>query len=119
MLSKVSTKGYKVLIGIDDIAKTDEMVRFLSILGSLLIEPNQNVRFICTGLSKNIEDFVSVPHLSFFVRNESIKMKPLDLHSIAQKYRQLLGVTREEAVSLAQFTKGYAYAYQVLGGDIF
>ncbi len=115
MLNKANSKGYKVLIGIDDIAKTDEMVRFLSILGTILIEPNHNVRFICTGLSKNIEDFVSVPHLSFFVRNESIKMKPLDLHSIAQKYRQLLEVTREEAISLAQFTKGYAYAYQVLG----
>lgn len=115
MLNKANVKGYKVLIGIDDIAKTDEMVRFLSILGTLLLEPANNIRFICTGLSKNIEDFVSVPHLSFFVRNESIKMKPLDVHSIVQKYRKLLGITREDAIRLAQFTKGYAYAYQVLG----
>ena len=115
MIKKAAKMGYHILIGIDDIAKTDEMIRFLSILGTILMEPEQNVRFICTGLSKNIEDFVNVPHLSFFVRNESIKMKPLEPHSMTQKYRQLLGISREDAINLARFTKGYAYGYQVLG----
>ncbi len=115
MLEQTKQHGYKILIGIDDIAKTEEMVRFLSILGTIIIEPNANVRFICTGLSKNIEDFVNVPHLSFFVRNEAVKIKPLDLHSIAYKYHQLLDVSVDNAIELAKFTKGYAYGYQVLG----
>lgn len=115
MLRKAKQKGYKVLIGVDDIAKTDEMIRFLSTLGMILMEQDYDVRFICTGLSRNIADFVNVPHLSFFVRNESIKMKPLDNHEMTAKYRKLLGVTHDEAVALAQFTKGYAYGYQVLG----
>lgn len=115
MLVKAKKMGYHILIGIDDIAKTEDMVRFLSVLGTVLMEPDKDVRFICTGVSKNIEDFVRVPHLSFFVRNESILMKPLDVHAIAEKYRSLLGASREEAVALARFTKGYAYAYQVLG----
>lgn len=115
MLKKAKQKGYRVLIGIDDIAKTEETVQFLSTLGMILMEPDYDVRFICTGLSKNIEDFVNVPHLSFFVRNESIKMKPLDKHEMTAKYRKLLGVTHDEAVALAAFTKGYAYGYQVLG----
>lgn len=115
MLSKASENGYRILIGVDDIARSDDMVRFLSILGAVLMEKGTDVRFICTGLSKNIEDFVSLPHLSFFVRNESIVMKPLDLHAIVHQYRELLHATREEAVALARFTEGYAYAYQVLG----
>ena len=115
MLVKATEKGYRILIGVDDISKTDEMVRFLSILGDVLMENKIDVRFICTGLSKNIEDFVSVPHLSFFVRSDSVLMKPLDYHSIAKKYRQLLDITHEDAVNLALFTKGYAYGYQVLG----
>ena len=115
MLLKVSKEKYNVLVGIDDIAKTDEMVKFLSLLGTIIMDPQINIGFICTGLSKNIEDFVNLPYLSFFVRSESITMKSLNLHSISQKYRQLLGVSHEDAVELSKFTKGYAYAYQVLG----
>jgi uncharacterized membrane protein len=115
MLTAARAHGIHILIGVDDIARTPEMVNFLSVLGAVFMEPDKDIRFICTGLSKNIEDFVNVPHLSFFVRNESITMRPLDLHSMAYKYRTLLGASREEAVELARFTKGYAYAYQVLG----
>ncbi len=115
MLGLAKENGFRVLIGIDDIAKSDNMVEFLSIIGTILMEPDKDVRFICTGISKNIEDFVTVPHLSFFVRNESIVMRPLDLHAIAAKYRVLLGASKEEAAKMARFTEGYAYAYQVLG----
>ena len=115
MLAAAKKHGYHVLIGIDDIAKSHTMVDFLSVLGSTLLEADKDIRFICTGISKNIEDFVSLPHLSFFVRSDSIVMTPLNLHCIAQKYRELLGASREEAVELARFTDGYAYAYQVLG----
>lgn len=115
MLSQAKKNGYRILIGVDDIARSEDMVRFLSVLGAVLLEKDTDIRFICTGLSKNIEDFVSLPHLSFFVRNESIVMRPLDLHAIVHRYRDLLQATREQAVALARFTEGYAYAYQVLG----
>lgn len=39
---------------------------------------------------------------------------PLPINEIAYKYQLYLGVELEEAASLAKFTKGYAYAYQVL-----
>ena len=115
MLKKAAENEYRVLIGIDDIAKTDRVARFLSILGTVFMEEDKDVRFICTGLEKNIEDFADEPHLSFFVRSESINIKPLDLHNIAGKYRLLLNISYPEAVSLSQFTLGYAYGYQVLG----
>ena len=40
---------------------------------------------------------------------------PLPINEIGYKYQLYLGVELEEAASLAKFTKGYAYAYQVLG----
>lgn len=115
MLTQAKANGFRVLIGIDDIAKSDHMVEFLSIIGTVLMEPDKDVRFLCTGISKNIEEFVTVPHLSFFVRNESIVIKPLDLYAVSARYRELLGASKEDAARLAQFTEGYAYAYQVLG----
>ena len=115
MLRKAADNGYRVLIGIDDLAKTDNVARFLSILGNVFLENDKDVRFVCTGLEKNIEDFLDIPHLSFFVRSESINVGPLNLHNMAGKYRLLLGATHEDAVALSRFTLGYAYGYQVLG----
>lgn len=115
MISKATAEKYKILIGIDDIAKTDNMVKFLSILNDVIIDKDKEIYLVCTGLAKNIEDFVAVPHLSFFVRNESMEINKLNPHEMAYKYQELLSVDQAESIRLAKFTKGYAYAYQVLG----
>ena len=46
MIQKANDKGYKVLVGIDDIAKTPEMVKFLSIWGAMLlgVDEDESVR---------------------------------------------------------------------------
>jgi len=115
MIQKANNKGYKVLVGIDDIAKTPEMVKFLSIWGAMLLEDKKSIYFVCTGLAKNIEDFTDEPNLTFFKRSEPIETGPLNKFEIAAMYRELLGTDEEESVKLAKFTCGYAYAYQVLG----
>lgn len=119
MIQKANDKGYKVLVGIDDIAKTPEMVKFLSIWGSMLMDDKKRIYFVCTGLSKNIEDFTDAPNLTFFKRSEPIETGPLNRYEIALMYRNLLGVDEQESVRLSKFTCGYAYAYQVLGSIYF
>ena len=119
MIQKANDKGYKVLVGIDDIAKTPEMVRFLSIWGAMLLDDKKQIYLLCTGLAKNIEDFTDEPNLTFFKRSEPIETGPLNKYDIALMYRKLLGVGEEESVRLAKFTCGYAYAYQVLGSLYF
>lgn len=115
MISLASKKGYHILIGIDDIAKSKEMTAFLSLIGDMILDRSKNIYLICTGLSKNIEDFVSEPHLSFFVRGDKIDIKHLSLSQITYKYKELLRIPTDKAQEFARFTKGYAYAYQVLG----
>ncbi|MBQ9334311.1 MAG: hypothetical protein IJS12_08275 [Lachnospiraceae bacterium] len=115
MIQKANDEGYKVLVGIDDIAKTTDMVKFLSIWGAMLLDDKKHIYFVCTGLAKNIEDFTDEPNLTFFKRSDPIETGPLDKYEIALMYRKLLGVGEEESVKLARFTCGYAYAYQVLG----
>ena len=119
MIQKANDKGYKVLVGIDDIAKTPEMVKFLSIWGAMLLDDKKKIYFVCTGLTKNIEDFTEEPNLTFFKRSEPIETGPLNKYAIALMYRKLLGVDEAESVKLAKFTCGYAYAYQVLGSLYF
>lgn len=115
MVSIASEKGYRILLGIDDIAKSKEMTVFLSLIGDMILDRSKNIYLVCTGLSKNIEDFASEPHLSFFVRGDKIEIQHLSIPQIAYKYKELLQVSMDKAQELARFTKGYAYAYQVLG----
>ncbi len=119
MIQKANDKGFKILVGIDDIAKTPEMVKFLSILGAMLLDDRKHIYFLCTGLSKNVEDFTEEPNLTFFKRSDPIETGPLNRYEIARMYQKLLEVEEKEAVRLAKFTCGYAYAYQVLGSLYF
>ena len=115
MIQKANDEGYRVLVGIDDIARTPDMSRFLSIWGTMLLDDKKHIYFVCTGLAKNIEDFADEPNLTFFKRSETVETGPLNKYEIARMYHELLGITDEESVKLAKFTSGYAYAYQVLG----
>ena len=119
MIQKANDNGFKVMVGIDDIAKTEEMVKFLSIWGAMLLDDKKKIYFICTGLAKNIEDFTDAPNLTFFKRSDPIEITSLDKFEISLMYRKLLGTNEKESVALAKFTKGYAYAYQVLGSLYF
>ncbi len=115
MIQRANDKGYKLLVGIDDIAKTPDMVKFLSIWGSMLLDDRKHIYLVCTGLAKNIEDFTNEPNLTFFKRSDPIETGPLNKYDIALMYRKLLSVDESESVKMARFTCGYAYAYQVLG----
>lgn len=109
----------KILIGIDDIAKTHEMVHFLSVLNSVILNKSNNIRLICTGLEKNIEKFNDIDHLSFFARPEPKYISSIDLNEIELKYYEYFGISKDEAKKLAEVTKGYAWGYQLFGNELF
>lgn len=118
LIALANEKGYKVLVGIDDIAKTKETTNLLSIIGSMLLE-GLNVYLVVTGLSENIEDFSSVKNLSFFKRADSREIKSLNKYDMTYMYEKLLGVDTTEARRIGDISMGYAYAYQVLGSLYF
>ncbi len=114
MIEAANEKGYKVLVGIDDIAKTNEIVKLLSMIGSMLLEGRQ-IYLVVTGLSENIEDFSSENNLTFFKRADSREIKALNKFDVTYMYEKLLGLDSMEAKRMESISKGYAYAYQVLG----
>lgn len=119
MLKEAEKKNLNILVGIDDIARTPEMVKFLSIFGALLLEGYRNIYLVCTGLVKNIEDFTEEKNLTFFKRSDLIEIKGLSQFEVAFMYQKLLNVDELTAVKLAKIVRGYAYAYQVLGSLYF
>ena len=114
MIKQAQEKGKKILVGIDEVSKTTEMIQFASEYGRWL-KANYPVYLVCTGLYENIQEVSNVKNLTFFRRATTIKTEPLNLIRMSEMYKRQLPVDRDEAREMAKCTKGYAYAFQQLG----
>ncbi len=118
MVAEANKKKYNVLVGVDDISKTPEMIRLLSMIGSMILE-GMHIYLLVTGLAENIEEFSSEKNLTFFKRADELEIKGLNKYDITAMYQKLLKIDAVEAKKIEEETKGYAYAYQVLGSLYF
>ena len=114
MLKVVKEKGKKILICIDEVSKTHDMVVFALEFGDWLIS-GYPVYVVCTGLYENLLELGNTKNLTFFRRGTSVQTKPLNQIKITEMYRSKLNVDLETAKKMAEITKGYAYAFQQLG----
>lgn len=114
MIIEAQKKNKKIFIGIDEVSKTTEMIKFASEYGRWL-RANYPVYLVCTGLYENIMEVSNVKNLTFFRRATTIKTEPLNSVLMAEMYRNQLGIDITEAQKMAKLTKGYAYAFQILG----
>ena len=114
MIQQVQKRNKKILIGIDEVSKSDEMVKFASEYGRWL-RAGYPVYFVCTGLYENIQELSNVKNLTFFRRATTIKTEPLNMIRMSEMYKSKLNVESTQAVQMAKLTKGYAYAFQELG----
>ena len=114
MVQAVQKKGKKILIGIDEVSKSEEMIKFASEYGKWL-RAGYPVYFVCTGLYENIQELCNVKNLTFFRRATTIKTEPLNMIRMTEVYRNKLNISIDEARKMAIITRGYAYAFQELG----
>lgn len=114
MLLEAQKKNKKILIGIDEVSKTQEMIKFASEFGRWL-RANYPVYLICTGLYENIMEVSNVKNLTFFRRATTVKTEALNTVRMAEMYKKQLNIDILEAREMAKITKGYAYAFQELG----
>lgn len=118
MLQRAQRSGKKILIGIDEVSKTIDMIKFASEYGRWL-RANYPVYLVCTGLYENIQEVSNVKNLTFFRRATTIKTDPLNMVRMTEMYKYQLNISQEEARKMAKCTKGYAYAFQKLGALYF
>ena len=118
MIKQAQEKGKKIFVGIDEVSKTTEMIKFTSEYGRWL-RANYPVYLVCTGLYENIQEVCNVKNLTFFRRATTIKTEPLNVVRMSEMYKNKLNIEVEEARKMAKCTKGYAYAFQMLGALYF
>ena len=114
MIQAAQKKGKKIFIGIDEVSKSEEMVKFASEYGRWL-RAGYPVYFVCTGLYENIQELSNVKNLTFFRRAATVKTEPLNMIRMTEMYKNKLNIDSGEAREMAKITKAYAYAFQELG----
>lgn len=114
MLKEVEKQGKKVLITIDEVENNPSIREFVS---SFQIMQRQNlpIYLIMTGLYDNIYNLQNEKTLTFLYRAPKITLEPLNLTAISKSYSATFDIPYTEAQQLATLTKGYPFAYQVLG----
>lgn len=95
MIRQVQEKGQKILIGIDEVSRTQGMVVFASEYGRWL-RVNYPVCLVCTGLYENMQEVSNVKNITFFQRATTIKTEPLDMSKMSEADRFLASLLTDK-----------------------
>lgn len=113
-LNLLTKKGKRVLFAIDEISNTKNIKSFFQAF-NVWLRKDYDVVVAMAGLNKNILSLQKDNRVSFLKRVEKKSLKNLALTSIMKDYQRNLKLSEERASEMALFTKGYSYAFQVLG----
>lgn len=114
ILAVLQKHDQNVLILIDEITDSTQMQQFSSAL-QLFLTNNRPIYFIGTCLFEEIDALRNVKNLTFLYRAPKIRLTPLNVAAMAMNYQNVFSITKKQAIEMAKFTKGYSYAFQVLG----
>lgn len=114
ILRELTEKGKRVLITLDE-AVSGRRTREFSAQFQIFLRKGYQVFMLMAGLYDNISKLQDGKALTFLYRAPRIEVGPLSLREIARSYADTFSIDTTEATSMAEATKGYAYAYQILG----
>ncbi len=114
MLDVLIKHKKNLLIVVDEAVDNANVREFASIF-QMLIRDKYPIGLLMTGLYENIDDLQNEKNLTFLHRAPKIHLRPLSIGTIAANYRKNLNVDVDTSIRMAQITKGFSYAFQVLG----
>lgn len=114
ILEKLKKQDKRLLITIDEVTNNDYMKVFA---GSFQIFVRQDlpVFLLATGLYENIDELQNEKNLTFLFRAPKIQLKPLNQQAVMNKYKNIFQIDQDVAKQMAELTRGYPFAFQVLG----
>lgn len=114
MIASLKKQNKKILIAIDEVTNNANIRTFTSAF-QIMVRQNLPVFLLMTGLYENIHAIQDEKNLTFLYRSPKLEMKALNIGMIAEKYSSTLQLPYEQALEMAKYTKGYPFAFQVLG----
>ena len=114
ILRLLQKKEKRLLITIDEVALDDNMRIFASQF-QIFLREDFPVFLIMTGLYENLNSIQNDPQLTFLLRCPKAQLQPLSISAVVREYQMAFDIDEDTAKTLAHTTKGYAFAFQVLG----
>ena len=101
MLESLQRHNKRVLIAIDEVIKSKEMVAFASAF-QLYIRDDLPVFLLMNGLAENIEELQNVKNLTFLYRAPKLIMEPLSIRLVQNDYEQALDMDQDTALAMSR-----------------
>ena len=114
ILEKIKKSGRRLLVTIDEMTNSESMKVFAGAF-QIFVRQELPVFLLGTGLYENIEELQNEKSLTFLYRAPKIHLRPLNNGAIINKYKTIFHISQESASQMAELTKGYPFAFQVLG----
>lgn len=114
MLTGLKKHHKKVLIAIDEVYSSPSMKEFASAF-QIFLRNDLPLFLLMTGLYENIRVLQDQKTLTFLYRAPRIALSPLNIGRMTDSYARIFNLNPESALEMAKMTKGYSFAFQVLG----
>ena len=118
MLEELKRQNKKVIVLIDEATNNTYLKQF-ALTSQMLIRKDYDLFVVMTSVFENISAIENEKNLTFLIRCPRITLSALNISAVTESYREILDVDYEKALEFAKMTKGYAFAFQLLGYLLF
>ena len=114
MLGQIKESGKRLLITIDEVTCSEYIRIFVSSF-QIFLRQEQPIFLLMTGLYENLYDLQNDKSLTFLYRAPKLLLEPLNYTAVRNHYMKIFNIDTESASKMTSLTKGYPFAFQVLG----
>lgn len=114
MLKYIQKSEKRLLISVDEVTNS-EYIRIFASSFQIFLRNNYPIFLLMTGLYENIYNLQNDKVLTFLYRAPKLILEPLNYTAIRKQYMDIFSLDIDAAGELASLTKGYPFAFQVLG----
>lgn len=114
MLGQIKKEGKRLLITIDEASNT-EQIRIFTSAFQIFLRQDLPIFLLMTGLYENIYELQNDKMLTFLYRAPKIILEPLNYTAVCKNYQDIFQIEKSDAEYMAGLTRGYPFAFQVLG----
>ncbi len=114
MLEHITKAGKRLLVTVDEVTN-NPYVKVFAAAFQIYLRRNYSAFLLMTGLYDNLYDLQNEKSLTFLYRAPKVVLEPLNYTAIVAHYKKTFEITDDKAENMAKLTKGYSFAFQVLG----
>ena len=114
MLTEIHSRNKRLLITVDEVTNSEYIRIFVSSF-QIFLRQEYPIFLLMTGLYDNVYNLQNEDVLTFLYRAPKMMLEPLNYTAVRKQYMDIFNLDVEAAGRMTGLTKGYPFAFQVLG----